>query len=358
MARRSADGACYDLLGSSLLPYPSGTIRDWPYDVLVIGRTIEQALQATGASLDVVSALVAMSHPTLESETVRASITLADEPITVRAHDMERLKQTALNQVLGIDREALVVEPLGYSGNGFEGVDDPQGLPATRLLGTFHLVTIPMALRRALAQAVEYAGLEVASLTWSLQADAATVQVGDTPGVLLIDVGGLSIDVGLFVHGRLKASQTVPWGGGSLAVELAKSLHVTLEQAQPLILEGLTSRRSEVPQSLERRLDELKISIEQILREDVRPDRIVMMGRGALVDGVLEWVERATGITTSLHHRARPNPVGNLSHQLGLATAWGLVERLSRVYPAPATSPSGLFDRLLHRTKALLTEYF
>ena len=348
----------YDILGSSLLPYPS-ELAAWPHDPLVIGRTIEQALEATGVNTDFIDAQVAMTHPALRSETVQTAITLADEPITVRAQDLERLSRAALHQVLGVDREALLVERLGCTGNGFEGVRDPQGLSATRLLGTFHIVTVPIAVRRALIQAVESAGLEVAQLTYSLQADAlATEEARDPQRVLLIDLGGLNIDVGLFVQGRLQASRIVPWGGSTLALAIAKELRMTLDQATTLSLEGLTSRRRELRQHLESRLSKLERAIREVLKDEPLPDRAVVTGRGALIDGFVEWVERVTEIKTSLSRSTRIHAMGNLSRQVGLSTALGLLELATASSSARPTPPSGLFDRLIARTKTILTEYF
>ncbi len=154
----------FELLGSSLVPYPTLS-EGWCGDPLMVSQTIEQALEATGVQTDVDRALVMANHPALMSEQTRVSILLSDEPSTVRAQDLERLQRVALDYVLAIDREPILVERLGCSGNGFKEVRDPTGLTATRLLGAFHMITIPMAARRTLVQAVESAGLEVAQLT-------------------------------------------------------------------------------------------------------------------------------------------------------------------------------------------------
>lgn len=348
----------YDILGSSLLAYPRG-VATWPHDPLMIGRTIEQALEATGVQADFIDAHVAISHPALRSETVRASVTLAEEPITVRGVDVERLTRAALTPVLGVDREALLVERLSCSGNGFEEVEDPRGLSAARLLGTFHIVTVPRAIRTALVQAVESAGLEVAHLTYSVQVGAAASEhAREGQRMLLLDIGGLTIDVGLFINGRLHDSRTIPWGGLTLAFGLAKELHMTVEQATTLSLEGFACRRPEVRQHLERRLTDLKQALQTLLKDQPLPDRALVMGRGALIDGLVEWVERVTNIRTSMSRSSRIHAMGDLSRQLGLSSALGLLECATAARMAPAAPPANLFDRALARTKAILTEYF
>ena len=114
----------FELLGMSCVPYPVQS-ESWLADPLLVGRTIEQALEATAVSAECDRALVSIRHPLLQSEIVKASIALGDEPITIRTQDLERLEQSALAQGLSVDREALLVERLSCSGNGFDGVRDP-----------------------------------------------------------------------------------------------------------------------------------------------------------------------------------------------------------------------------------------
>ena len=120
-----------ELLGSSIVPYPVA-LETWLGDPLMVSRAIEQAIAATSVGGALERAVVAFSHPLLSGEEVAVGIPLGDEPVTVRAQDLDRLQQRALDHLLGIDREPLLVEPLGYSGNGFSGMRDPVGLPATR----------------------------------------------------------------------------------------------------------------------------------------------------------------------------------------------------------------------------------
>ena len=350
----------FDLLGSSVIPYPSLS-NAWLSDPLLVGRTIEQALESTAITGDFHRALVTISHPALVSEQVQTSIDLADEPIVVRTQDLDRLKARALDHVLGVDREPLFVERLGCSGNGFQYVREPVGLSATRLTGTFHIVTMPLAARRALVQAVESAGLEVGRLMFSLQVVAATAakEEAHRRHALLMDIGGLNTDVGLLVEGRLQNTQTIPWGGLTLARDLATSSKLTFEQAITLSLEGLASRKPEVRQFLEHALRDLRQVIERLLEDEPLPEIALVTGRGALIDGIVEWLEETTKIKASVVRSPRTQIVGDLSRQIALSTVLSLLE-LETGSPArkPLLSTSHLLDRVISRTKTVLTEYF
>ncbi|MBI4342729.1 MAG: hypothetical protein HY599_05125 [Candidatus Omnitrophica bacterium] len=351
--------AGFELLGASVVPYPL-LAESWLSDPLLVSRTIEQALEATAVTGDFHRALVAINPPLSTSERIRASITLADEPMTVRTHDLERLQRSALDQALGIDREPLLVERLSCSGNGFEGVRDPRGLAATRLLGTFHIVTMPMAARRAATQAVESAGLEVASLSHPLPAVLAGV--GDEElfrkRVVVIDASGLTTEVGCFVEGVLTALEIAPVGGVRLAMAVAKRLQVTVEQATAWSLEGTSCRKPEVRKLVEAHWSLVQAAMERILADQLRPDQVLVTGRGALIDGFVEWVERAGGMSASLARGERTPKAADLTRQVGLSAAIGLLEAATRGQAGAAARPARLFNRLVHHTRTILTEYF
>ncbi len=349
----------FELLGSSLTPYP--LLSDtWLGDPLMVSRTIEQALEATAVHGEFSRAWVSAHPPFLTSEHVRVGIPLADEPATVRAQDLKRLERSALHQALGVDREPLLVERLGCSGNGFDGVRDPRGLSATRLMADFHLVAIPIASRRAIVQAVESAGLEVVRLTYTLPAALASMAEERLTHqrVLLIDVGGLTSDVGLFVEGLLRDVAFLPWGGLKLAETIAKDLHVTMEQAVTWSLEGTSCRKPEVRSHVERHWALLQKAIEKVLHRQPQPDAVLLTGRGTLMDGFAEWIERTTGVSTSLCRSARTNQLGDLSRQVGVSTAIGLLELVTSTTPAPLLRSPHLFNRLIDQTRVILTEYF
>ncbi len=349
----------FELLGASLVPYPSFS-EVWLGDPLLVSRTIEQALEATAVQTEMDRALVTASHPALASERARVAVALGDEPVPVRAQDLERLHAGALHQVLGVDRDALLVERLGCDGNGFTGVRDPRGLSATRLLGTVHVVTIPMAARRMLIQAVESAGLEVSRITYTLPATLAGLADDELrrQRVVIIDVGGLTTDLGLFVEGVLHAARVLPWGGMRLVSAIANELKVTMEQALAWSLEGAACRKPAVRALVEQHWDLLKPAIEQLLQEGPRPDAALVTGRGALLDGFAEWVERAAGIPTSVGRSARMSQAADLGRQVGLSAAIGLLELATQGDGRAALRSTHLFNRLIDRTRTILTEYF
>ncbi len=359
VARPRSEGLGMDILGSGVARHPLPTTT-WPCEPAVIGRTVERALEEADVMESLDRAWVAVTHPALSHHRVAAQIELAAEPVPIRERVVQRLKAQATAQSLGIDRDVLLLEPLGYQGNGFDGAIDPRGLLATRLKGQFQLVAIPVAVRRAIVHGLEIAGLEAERVVYGVRASAAACFDGQASAqrVLLIDLGGCSTDLAVVEQGRITHSCTVPWGGATVIDAVAMACRLPLEQALAASLEGLASPKPEIREILERELDVLHSGISALLQGVVPPDRAVVTGGGALIDGLVEWVERATGIPSVLGRSPHAQRFGDVARQVALTAALGLlVPTASGQVPLPSRTPR-LLNRLFQGTKTVLTEYF
>jgi cell division ATPase FtsA len=219
---------------------------------------------------------------------------------------------------------------------------------------------MPVSLRRAVVQAVESAGLEIARMSAALPAVMAAVadERMQKQRVLVIDVGGVSTEVGLFTEGLLCRSGVLPWGGMTLATALAREERMTMEQALNVSLEGAGSRMHEVSTLVNDQWRAIEAAIATLLSGELKPDAAVVTGRGALIDGFAEWVERTTGIPTVLGRSERLSRMADLARQVGLTQAIGLLELATQAPPSVMSRSPKLLNRLIQRTKTILTEYF
>jgi len=347
------------LVGHGVASYPLGA---WPPEPSVVAECIERALEETRVTDLPDRVSVTLSHPQIAHTPVTAQLDLADEPVTVRARDLHRLRKQAIAQALGLDRDALLLEAIGYRGNGFEGVRNPTGLVATRLHGTFQLVSLPLNVRRMITQALELLGLELDQLIYSLHALAAS-QLSITPAaaVLVIDIGGACTDVAMVRHGHLVRSDTIAWGGQTILDAVATACRLTRDQALPMSLEGLASTKPAVRRLVEGQLPPLRESIHRVLQDGPVPEQAVVTGRGALMDGFVEWVEATAQMPATLGRSAQAKDLGDVARQVALSPALGALELTARARSHSRFSDSAsprMFDRLLNRTKRILVEYF
>ncbi len=352
--------APFDLLGCGAAPLAASK-GNWPSDPIGLAEALERALSEAGISRVPECGVAALSHPALQHRQATAYVDLADEPVTIRGRDLERVQALAVAQTLAIDRAVLVVEPLGYSGNGFSGVQDPRGLTATRLSGAFLLVTIPVAVRRVVLQALELLGVELERMTSSLKAAIASGIVEEWKGerVLVADLGGCSCDIALLDHGSLVKSQTAPWGGDLVVQAVARESRLSWDRALAVTLQGFHAK-PEVSALLENLLGLLRGHLDAFLRDELLPARAIVTGRTALIDGLIEWLEAALGVPAALGRSSWTRSLGELPRQVALSPVLGMLALgLERSESQIASSASsGPIDRLLARTKQILVDYF
>ena len=109
---------------------------------------------------------------------------------------------------------------------------------------------------------------------------------------------------------------------------------------------------------IEQQWESLRQPIEELLKDRPRPDALWLSGRGALIDGFAEWVERTVGVTTVICRSPRTNQHSDLSRQVSLNAVMGTLHLCARTSREPQASSPYLFNRLLERTRTILTEYF
>src|SRR5581483_1336880 len=120
-------------------------------------------------------------------------------------------------------REIIHVVPRGFIVDSQEGVKDPIGMSGVRLEVETHIISGAATSLRNLTKIVGQIGVEVDDLVFSGLA-AAEATLTDTEkelGVALIDVGGGTTDVSLFVDGSIAHSVVLPIGGKNITNDLA-----------------------------------------------------------------------------------------------------------------------------------------
>ena len=121
--------------------------------------------------------------------------------------------------------------PRYYVVDGQDSVVDPVGMYGSRLDVETHVVTASASAMQNLVQCVEGAGVRVDSLILEpLAAAEAVVQEEELRhGVALVNIGGGTTDVAVFVNGAVTHTAVLPIGG----VHMTRDLVVALRVPQP-----------------------------------------------------------------------------------------------------------------------------
>lgn len=202
--------------------------------VAAIDESVQSAERMAGYSLS--NAFISMGGPQIESTNSHAVVAVAEPDGEIKASDIGRVNEAARAIALPSSREILHVIPRTFTVDGQEGISDPIGMTGVRLETDTHIITGPTTSMRNLVKCVGMVGVDTKELVFSGVASAYAVltETEKELGVILVDVGGETTDVVIFVDGAIAHSSVIPIGGRHVTSDIAVGLRISLESAEKI----------------------------------------------------------------------------------------------------------------------------
>jgi cell division protein FtsA len=347
-------GAGVRVLGAASVPCHGlrrGTVVDVEETTRAIVSAVEQAQQMAGVGAD--SAWVGVTGSHMACLNARAELQLPRGTRQIGWGQVEQVMASAVSGVtIPADRQMLHAISRGFWVDGEPRVRNPVGLAANRLAVDTHIVTASRSMVENVVKCVDRAGLGVTELVAEplATADAVLTEDEEELGVLLIDIGGGTLDIALFVEGSISFTGAVPVAGNYLTHDIAVALGIPHPDAERVklaygsALHRQISDEERVPleegegQSVSRRflceviaarvMEMFRLTGQMLEEAHVRwppPGGVVLTGGGSLLPGITTLAGQV------LHCRARvgrPRVVTGPTDLLetpSLATALGLV---------------------------------
>ena len=274
--------------------------------------------------------------------------------------DMYRVIEAARAVVIPLDRQIIQTIPQCYIVDDHRGIKDPLGMIGVRLEAEVHIITSSATSAENLLRCVNRAGFKASKSLLLLQVLAAGRAVL-TPeeqelGVALLDLGGGTTDVLVYVDGAPYSTFTIPVGGvevtkdistlKSISIEAAEKIKTEsaccweplLEHDDDILVSSMTGRppvaipRSHIYGIVRPRMEEVFDLVKQKLDclNLPRPlsGGIVLTGGGASLIGAAELAAEIFKLPVRLGFPIRFANLGGLVneyHDPGYATAIGLV---------------------------------
>lgn len=213
-----------------------GQVVDIDEAVSAISESLESAERMAGVSAS--SCFVSVSGVHISSVNSRGVVAVAGGENEITNDDVTRVIEAAQAISTPSTREIIHVIPRDYIVDSQEGVKDPVGMTGVRLEVETHIITGATTSLRNLVKCIQQVGLDVEGLVFSGIASAEST-LTDTErelGVALIDIGGGTTDVSLFVDGSIAHSAVIPIGGKNITNDLAIGLRSSLETAEKIKL--------------------------------------------------------------------------------------------------------------------------
>ncbi len=202
--------------------------------VSAITESVEASERMAGYSIS--QAFVSLGGPQIESVNQHAVVAVSQPEEEIKVSDIQRVNDAARAIPLPSSREILHVIPRTFTVDGQEGIKDPIGMTGVRLETQTHIITGSTTSMRNLVKCVSQVGIDVTELVFSGIAASLAI-LTDTEkelGVVLVDIGGETTDVVIFIDGSVSYSSVIPIGARHITSDMAVGLRVSLESAEKI----------------------------------------------------------------------------------------------------------------------------
>lgn len=339
-----------------------------------ITESISRAERTSG--YEIASAYVGLAGAHINAVNSRGVVAISRGERGIRPVDVERALEAARAIDIPHNREVLHIIPRDFSVDGDDGVRDPVGMQAYRLEVEAHIVTGSSSSIRNLIKCVQSAGIHIDALVLEPLAsgEAVLTDIEREMGVVLVDIGGGTTDIAIFIEGSIWHTVVLPTGGEQITNDIAVGLRTPYNIAEEVKIKyGHAMAKKVMPEEvvraeifgqdgqqqvprqflaeiIEARAEEI---FEMVLNEIKRsgydgllPAGIVLCGGTANLPGIRELARDVMGLPTRIGEPENLRGLVETLHSPAYATTTGLLEwgvhHDIPAQPAPPPSSNGV----------------
>lgn len=357
-----------------------GVVNNIESTVTSIQRALEEAELMADCKIRDVFTGIAGSH--IKSFNSHGMVAIKEKEVTQA--DVDRVIETARAVNIPTDQQILHILEQEYIIDGQDGVREPLGMSGVRLEVKVHIVTGAVSAAQNIMKCVRRCGLEVNDLILQPLASATACLTEDEKelGVCLIDIGGGTTDIAVYIGGAIRHTAVIPIAGDQITNDIAMALRTPTKEAEDIkrtagcALRQVAdpTRMIEVPgvgergprqlsmqtlaEVIEPRCEELYQLVQAELRrsgfEDLLASGIVITGGCAAMPGMVELGEEVFHLPVRL---GVPQYVGGLAEVVRntrYSTAVGLLLQGKLQYQRHqiARMQSASFGQVMGRLKS------
>lgn len=198
--------------------------------------SVEAAERMAGYSLSKTFVSVGGAH--IASQNSKGVVAVAEPEGEITHEDVKRVIEAARAISLPSSREILHCLPRFFTVDSQDGVKDPVGMTGVRLEIETHIITGSSTSIRNLAKSVSEVGADIEGMVFGgvAAAEAVLTETEKELGVILVDIGGGTTEIVIFVEGAPAYTCVLPVGAKNVTNDLAIGLRLSLESAEKLKL--------------------------------------------------------------------------------------------------------------------------
>ncbi len=380
-----------DVVGVGVSPsrgLRKGVVVNIESTVQSVATAIEKAELMAGIEVKSVYAGIAGGH--IEGINSRGVVAVATRSKEITPEEVERVVDAAKALALPMEREVIHVLPQEFIVDNQDGIKDPIGMSGVRLEAEVHIVTGAVASAQNIVKSVNRAGYAVNDIVLEHLASAlATLKEDEKElGVVLLDIGGGTTDVLVYLNGSIWHTNVISMGGNHVTNDVSIGLRTPLQSAEEIkkkwgvavsdivdageVIEvpNVGGRKpTQLPRQIlaeiiEPRVEEIfflvKDDLDQKDFKDVITGGVVLTGGASLLQGIEKVAENVFEMPVRI---GMPGGVGGLVEEISspeFATGVGLVKYGLHAQPESfmENRGAGLFSNIKKRMVDWFGEFF
>ena len=195
-----------------------------------IQRAVEEAELMSGCRIHSVHAGISGSH--VRSINSHGIVAVRSKEVTEA--DVDRVIDAACAVAIPADQKILHVLPQEFAVDDQEGIQEPVGMSGVRLEAKVHIVTGAVTAAQNIRKCVDRCGIEVSKLSLEQLASAYAVLAEDEKdlGICMVDIGGGTSDIAVFVGGSIRHTAVIPIAGDQVTNDIAVALRTPTQHAE------------------------------------------------------------------------------------------------------------------------------
>jgi cell division protein FtsA len=306
----------------------NGIIVNIDNTVNSIAKAIEDAELMAGCEVNTVFVGITGSH--MKGENSRGVVAVANRNRTISPLEVKRVIEAAQAVVIPTDREIIHVLSKEFSVDDQTGIKDPIGMSGVRLEAEVHIITAASTSIQNVIKSVNRSGFQCSDIIFSIlaTAEASLSQDEKELGVALVDIGGGTTDIIVFIEGGVAFTSVLSIGGIHVTNDISIGLRTPLDSAEMIkkkygcavidlvdasetievpSVGGRAPRRlfrQELAQIIEPRMVEILEMVDKELvrsgKKDIMAAGVVITGGGSMIDGSVDAAERILNMPVRL----------------------------------------------------------
>jgi len=316
-------------------------------------EAIEAAEQMAGREMKHVVSGIAGSH--IEGLNSRGVVAVTGKGREITSVDVERVIGAARAVSIPMDREILHVIPRDFIVDDQSGIRNPLDMIGVRLEVEVHMITGSVTAGQNLVKCVNRAGFEIRRMVYNALASSEAVLSQDEKdlGVIVLDIGGGTTNVMVYLDGAPYYTTVLPVGGSQVTGDLSIMLKTSADSAEqikkqegfaymPLVEEGesvivpgvggrppIQRTRQQICEIIQPRMAEIFTMVRDRLVKQQVFDRIaggiVLTGGGSLIPGAVELAQDVFNLGGRIGQPGKYGDVIDVYQSPDYSTAIGLV---------------------------------